>query len=666
MTEDAEVIALAMQAGLEVQWTDAKGERRCVGLDTLKAVLKALDLPAGNFPEISESRARLRRDSLSIPPLQVVKPGGRVRIAAGRHAELVSADGARAALRIHPAEENGTAFHAPHEAGYYQVECSEGVFGLAVVPGHALRPRDLAESGKLAGIAVQIYSLPGGTGGSFGDFAALASFAAEAGRAGVDAIMASPTHALFGADPGRFSPYSPSTRLFLNPLFADVTLEGLAAEEGADGGELIDWQCAGPAKYQQLRAAFARFRKRADHADFARFCREGGERLRAHAQFEALDAKFRRTGIVGFQNWPADYRNPQAAGAHAYVRDAPEELEFQLYLQWLTARSAAAAQKAARGSMAVGVITDIAVGVDPSGSHAWSAPDELLRGVHVGAPPDIFNTRGQDWGLTNFSPRALQTSGFDSFLATLRSNMAHAGGVRIDHALGLQRLWVIPSGASPADGVYLHYPQRELLGLTALESQRNRSLVIGEDLGTVPEGFRDELAHKGILGMQVLWFERDHAGGFISPGRWRGDAAAMTTTHDLPTVAGWWSGHDIDWQVRLGRLRAPEDQERNERAADRERLWSALRHAGCVSGSAPPPDEPDLIISASLQFIGKSPASVAIAAMEDIVGERDQPNFPGTLAEHPNWRRRVGPQELLQEVHARTRLDTFVSARKAT
>jgi len=223
--------------------------------------------------------------------------------------------------------------------------------------------------------------------------------------------------------------------------------------------------------------------------------------------------------------------------------------------------------------MSIGIITDIAVGMDPLGSHAWSAPDELLRDLHVGAPPDIFNTRGQDWGLTGFSPRALLSSGYNSFLATLRANMAHAGGVRIDHALGLRRLWVIPSGASPADGVYLHYPQRELLGLTALESQLNRAVVIGEDLGTVPEGFRDELVRAGVLGMQVLWFERDNRGGFISPGRWRRDAAAMTTTHDLPTIAGWWSGRDIDWQERLGQLRSPEKQQRSERAADRKLLW---------------------------------------------------------------------------------------------
>jgi 4-alpha-glucanotransferase len=666
MSDDAEVVALAARAGLEVEWVDAKGEPRTVGLDSLKAVLEALDLPARSSAETSESLARLQHDEQSIPSLQVVDPAGEVRIAKSVRAQLLKPDGTHAPIRLRPLGEGETAARAPREPSYYQIECDKGQFAFAVAPRRALRPQDLGKKRKLAGVATQIYSLPGGTSGSFGDFASLASFAEEAGRSGIDAVMVSPTHALFGGDPGSFNPYSPSTRLFYNPLFADVTLEGLPPAQNTESGELIDWQQAGPAKYQQLRATFARFRGISDDAGFVEFCRAGGERLLAHALFEALDAKFRKEGVFGFPNWPAAFGNPLAAGARAYRRDATEEIQYQLFLQWLSARSAAAAQKAARKSMAIGIIADIAVGVDPQGSHAWSSPDELLRGLHVGAPPDIFNTRGQDWGVTTFSPHALRTSGYDPFLKTLHANMAQAGGVRIDHALGMRRLWVIPSGASPADGVYLHYPQRELLKLTALESQLNRAIVVGEDLGTVPEGFRDELGKQGVLGMQVLWFERDHDGEFISRRRWRRDAAAMTTTHDLPTVAGWWSGRDIDWQVHLDRLRVPEIQERDERAADRERLWSAFRRARCATGTTPAADKPEPVITAALQFIGKSHASLAIAAVEDIVGEPEQPNLPGTLGEHPNWRRRILKHDLLRDTKARIRLDALISARKTT
>lgn len=665
MTEDAAVLALAAQAGLEVHWTDATGERKSVGLDTLRAVLKALNLPAENRADVSASAAVLHHESLSVPPMQVTKPGGEIRVSAGRHAELVQPDGSRTALRLPLPRGGQSTIRAPREAGYYQIESDNGPFGVAVTPRRALLPQDLGNEGRLAGVAVQIYSLPGGTSGEFGDFAALRTFATDVGRAGIDAVMVSPTHALFGADPGNFSPYSPSTRLFLNPLFADVTLEGLPGGASEDSKELIDWRRAGPAKYEQLRAAFARFREKPDRTAFAKFCHDGGERLRAHALFECLDAKFRNEGSVGFANWPADFRNPQAASATAFAQQAPEEMEYQLFLQWLGARSAAAAQRSARECMAIGIVADIAVGMDPQGSHAWSAPDELLRGLHVGAPPDMFNTRGQDWGLTSFSPRALRTTGYNSYLATLRANMAHAGGIRIDHALGLRRLWVIPSGAASADGAYLRYPQRELLGLTALESQLNHIVVIGEDLGTVPEGFREELAAEGVFGMQVLWFERDHKGGFIGPGRWRRDAAATTTTHDLPTVAGWWSENDIEWQARLGRLREPEHQYRSERAIDRERLWSGLRRARCAAGAAPSPDAPEPVVTAALQFIGKSRSSLAIAPVEDIAGEAEQPNLPGTRDEHPNWRRRIANGDLLGSEKARMRLEAFVSARKS-
>jgi len=666
MTEDAAVAALAAQAGLEVEWTDAMGARRHVGLDTLRAVLRALDLPADTTAEIADSRARLHCDSHSIPPLQVAKPGEAVRVADGARAILARPDGSRRALRLHPGREKESTIRAPREPGYYRIECDEGNSDLAVVPARCVRPLELADGRKLSGIAVQIYSLRGGTGGGFGDFAALASFAKVAGRLGLDAVMVSPTHALFGADPGSFNPYSPSTRLFINPLFADVTQEGLPAEEETGDEELIDWRRAGPARYRRLRAAFALFREKTNHDAFANFCREGGERLVTHALFETLDAKFRKDGITGFKNWPADVQTPNSAGARAYMRAGPEELEFQLFLQWLSARSAAAAQKAARESMAIGIISDIAVGVDPQGSHAWSAPEELLRGLHVGAPPDIFNTRGQDWGLTTVSPRALQLSGYNSFIATLRAAMAHAGGVRIDHALGFRRLWVIPSGASPAEGIYLRYPQRALLGLTALESQLHRAIVIGEDLGTVPEGFRAELAAIGVQGMQVLWFERARGGGFIAPERWRRDAAGMTTTHDLPTVAGWWSGHDIDLQQRLHRLRTSEDQERRERSEDRARLWSAFRRAKCALGAAPPPDQPEAVVAAALQFIGKSRCGLAIAPVEDLLGERDQPNLPDTVEEHPNWRRRLKQGDPLRDETTRSRLHAFVSARNTT
>lgn len=661
MSGNTGLLALAAHAGLEVQWVNTGGATCTVGGDTIRAVLAALDLPANNAKQISESGKLLRRDRAAVAPLVVVRAQEEVEIGAGGKAELLDESGRRAALRMRDAQGERAVFRAPREPGYYRVATRNGAFGLAVAPPRCLGLQDIVPDRKLAGLAVQIHALRGGTSGAFGDLAALGQVSRAAGRCRIDAVLASPAHALFGADPGLFSPYSPSTRMFVNPLFADVTLEGLPAKADAGGKEPIDWSSAGPAKYAALREAFARFRARGDSRAFEAYCREGSERLLAHALFEALDNHFRARGVAGFRNWPSAVRSPGASGTAAFARDHKRELEFQLFLQWLAERSAAAAQKSARSAMAIGIVADMAVGVNPEGSHAWSASGELLGGLHVGAPPDIFNSRGQDWGLTTLSPRALRRTGFASFIATLRANMRHAGGVRLDHAMSLRRLWVIPAGAAPSEGIYLRYPESDLLRLAALESHRSRAIVIGEDLGTVPDGFRAAISRAGILGMQVLWFERDGGGRFRPPMGWRRDAVAMTTTHDLPTVAGWWSGYDIELRERCGQNADTGIDEREQRRADRKQLWSAFRRAGCADRR--PPDSPIAAIPAALAFVGKTRSTLAIAAAEDIAGVRDQPNLPGTTDEHPNWRQRLPPGDLLRDKAARARLKAFTASR---
>ena len=242
-------------------------------------------------------------------------------------------------------------------------------------------------------------------------------------------------------------------------------------------------------------------------------------------------------------------RSPPFAASHR------DEVLFHEFLQWVADRSLAAAQARAReAGMRIGLVGDLAVGMDPTGSHAWSRQRDILLGVAIGAPPDLFNPRGQDWGLTGFSPRALEDGGFAPFIATLRAALRHAGGLRIDHAMGLSRLWLVPEGADPAEGAYLTYPLTDLLRLLALESARHNAIVVGEDLGTVPAGFRETLDQDGVHGMRVLWFERGENNSFAAPQTWDAAALAMTTTHDLPTVAGWWSGTDIAARAECGRL----------------------------------------------------------------------------------------------------------------
>lgn len=318
--------------------------------------------------------------------------------------------------------------------------------------------------------------------------------------------------------------------------------------------------------------------------------------------------------------------------------------------------------------MPIGLIADLAVGTDGGGSHAWSRQREILPGLTVGAPPDVFSPLGQGWGLTAFSPLALRDEGFAAFIEVLRAAFRHAGGVRVDHAMGLQRLWVVPPGAAPAEGAYLRYPVEDLLRLLALESHRHRAIVIGEDLGTLPEGFHDRMQRAGVLGMRVLWFEQEPDGRFRPPHAWPRDAVAMSSTHDLPTVAGWWLGRDIEWRDQLGLFPSPETSaaERERRARDRAALWRALLESGAASTDQPPEDDPAPLVEAVPVHLGRTACAMAILPVEDALGEEEQPNLPGTIDQHPNWRRRLPGEaaRLLDAPAVAHRLEALALARR--
>jgi 4-alpha-glucanotransferase len=350
-----------------------------------------------------------------------------------------------------------------------------------------------------------------------------------------------------------------------------------------------------------------------------------------------------------------------------FVRDHAREVAFHAFCQWLADASLAEAQREARqAGMPIGLIADLAVGTDGGGSHAWARQDEIIRGLSVGAPPDVFSPLGQDWGLTAFSPLQMRLGGFGAFIELLRASMRHAGGLRVDHAMGLQRLWVVPHGAGPADGAYLSYPVEDLLRLLALESHRHRCMVIGEDLGTLPHGFHDRMEKAGILGMRVLWFEQERDGSFRPPARWSRNATAMTTTHDLPTVAGWWHGHDIGWREVLHLFPSPEraEEERRKRETDRQMLWRAMLESGAAEGDEP--EDPQRVVDAALVHVGGAASSLAILPLEDALGLEEQPNLPGTTEGHPNWQRRLPGEaaNLLDEPRVARRLGAFGRARR--
>jgi 4-alpha-glucanotransferase len=640
MSEQA-VRARARAAGLAIDWVDAMGRPQQVKTEALRRILDSLDVP---------------QDGSDVRPLVTARLGARIDVPglsaeADTPAELVLEDGSVRGVTIRGGKR--ATVPAIGVAGYHRLRFVNREITLAVAPARCVTLEEVGAGRRLWGVAAQVYGLRRTGDGGIGDAGAVRDLAQAAARHGADAVALSPLHSLFAADPARHSPYSPSSRLFLNPLYGDPSIvfgaERLAAQAAVEEAQapLVDWAASGAAKFARLRRLFDDFTARdlaagtPLAADFERFVQAGGDTLHEHALFEALQAE--RPG--NWVDWPAGWREGDAA-----------TVRYHLFLQWVAARSFAAAQTAARAAgMRIGLISDLAIGMDPAGSHAWARRSDLLLGLSIGAPPDIFNPRGQDWGLTGFSPRALVARGFEPFLATLRAALAHAGGVRIDHIMGLMRLWLVPRGAPASEGAYLAYPLEDLLRLLALESHRHGAVVIGEDLGTVPPGFRARLRRAGIAGMDVMWFERTRL-SYRKPARWRRDAVAMTTTHDLPTVAGWWSGEDIRTRRALGRGAAGEDDERKQ---DRVRLWRAFTAAGTAHSAPPPVDRPGAAVDAALGYVAQSPAPLMLAPLEDLLGLEAQPNLPGTIDEHPNWRRRLVPaaKDLFDapEVEARAR-----------
>lgn len=539
---------LAAKAGVEREWTDAAGVQQLVADDDLRAILAALGMDvatrAGMLIALDQIEdARARRPVLFTADCNepIILPDAPLM---GEDGQVVICDPALSGI--------------PHP-GYYRMDLPDGSLTVAVAP-----ERCPGIDRPLWGVCIQIPSLRGT--GDFGDFDTLAQAVTALGEAGADAVAISPVHALSLDDPGRFAPYSPSSRTQLNALFgaAKVSPSRLDAD-------LIDWPRAGPAKIAALHALWS---EQGEPDDFAAF-------LNRHAR-EGLDA----------------------------------------------------VQTCARAAgMTVGLITDLAVGVDPAGSEVAASPHLFLHGLRIGAPPDPLGPQGQDWGLTSYSPKALVNSGFDPFIAMLRANIPQGGGIRIDHAFGLRRLWVVPEGRPASAGAYLSFPFEDMLRLVKLEAWRKGAIVIAEDLGTRPDGFSESLEAAGVYGMAVLPFARDGEGAFLPAAAYPATSVAMSATHDIATVAGWWTGRDLEWNDRLARG----GPTAAERAQDRAALWQV------IGNGAPQPadDDPAQVVDAAIGFLAQTPCPLALIPMEDMAALVEQPNLPGTIDEHPNWRRRL-------------------------
>jgi (1->4)-alpha-D-glucan 1-alpha-D-glucosylmutase len=519
------------------------------------------------------------------------------------------------------------------------------------------------------GLAAQLYTLRSAQDWGMGDFGDLRRLVANAAAAGADFVGLNPIHALYPARPAHCSPYAPSSRVFVNVFYIDVAAvpdfdespaaQALVADERfrervgeLRAGDLVDYPGVAALKLPVLRALHASFRAQHLCADteraraFRAFVAAGGQPLARHALFDSLCTHF---GGRGWTHWPAAWRDPASPEVSAFARDHAGDLEFYEYLQWIADEQLAAIQAAARArGMSIGLYRDQAVGVDAEGADAWAAQELYRSGASVGAPPDALALQGQDWGLPPPDPRALVARGYDDFVQLLRANMRHCGALRIDHVMSMLRLWWVPAGASADAGAYVEYPFEDLLGIVALESARNRCVVIGEDLGTVPDRVRNALPATGLLSYRVLYFEKDDAGRFRRPADYPSLALATVTTHDLPPISSYWDGADLALRERLD-LYPTEDVRRrchDERVSDRKALLGALAAEGLlpqgpVAGSSTHTTMTFELAAAIHVYLARSRSWLMSVQAEDLLLMCEPVNLPGTSEEHPNWQRKL-------------------------
>jgi len=672
---DAQLERLASEAGLAIDWLDADNRPQRLSADVQRNVLEALGFPAQTPEQIRQSLEALERRRAELPPLITADQGRPIAVPVrpGSRYKLFNEDDSG-----HSEGHVDTHGQIPavERSGYYLLQLGEREITLAVAPPRCPSVAQYCNGRqRVWGLAAQLYSLRREQDGGIGDIAALAQLVRAAARQGADAIAISPVHAMFPASRDIYSPYSPSSRLLFNELYAApalvlgdeavrqaVAAAGLQAELARlEALPLIDWLGVARSRDRLLAQLYQEFQHEAGERweDFLAFRNLGGAELLQHCCFQVLQLRRAEAGDgLDWRFWPEAYRHAGSAELGHFMIEEEQAISQQAFGQWLIARGLQQVQQDAKAAgMGIGLIADLAVGAEPSGSQAWMRQDELLTGVSVGCPPDILNRAGQNWGICAFSPDGLRRNGFRAFIEMLRANLRYVGGLRIDHILGLRRLWVIPEGAEPQEGAYLDYPFEDLLRLICLEAERARAVIIGEDLGTVPPGLREALAERGILGMRVLLFEQQQ-GQFIAPAHWPAGALATSTTHDLPTLEGWQQGRDIDWREELGqRTREVAAAERNTRQHESLALRRALGESGIAA---------DPVLDGAIEFLGSTPAPLVLLPLEDALACVEQPNLPGPGDRHPNWRRRFerNAAEMLDDPRVRARLERLRRARE--
>ncbi|MBV8579097.1 MAG: 4-alpha-glucanotransferase [Candidatus Eremiobacteraeota bacterium] len=556
----------------------------------------------------------------------------------------------------------------PHELALDAPGVARAHVHLIVVPVRAVAPH-----GRQWGIALQLYTLRSERNDGIGDFADLRTVCRLLGERGAGYVGINPLHAPFRTDPEAASPYAASSRLWLNWLAIAVDdvpeasapavrkLRSRRRERATElrATHMVDYTGVAEHKDALLRCCFRALPRSPERlAAFEAWCVAQGERLRRFAVFEAFVARLGRD----VRGWPAHLRSPELpdVARFASIAAVAHEARFAMYLQWLAAEqlAAVAADAAAHG---VHLYRDLAVGVDANAADVWVDQAAYVEGVSVGAPPDVLNTLGQDWGLPPLDPRGIAREGYADLLALLRANCRDAGALRIDHAFSLARLYWIPRDAGPRDGTYVSYPLDDLRGIVALAGVREHCVIIGEDLGTVPDGFRERMEATGILSYRILFFERWLDGTFVPPEHYPALALAASGTHDLPTIPAWLRGEDIELRHALQLLETPLDAARAERERDRAMFLDTL----VAHGDLDPHERHDeiAVVVAANRYLAAAPCAIVMAQLDDILGEHEPVNVPGTSTQYPNWRRKLATDLAALPADPRlTRLCTTLTA----
>ena len=693
---------LAELCGISAQYTDAAGQPVQIPTEYQRTALKSLGEQVNNDSQVEKSLYHKiqKKWSQLLPPVIVLHQGQRfiipmcipvTRLGNQFKGELIREGGATEALSIKPEalkEIERTALknedmiklelELPDDLslGYHQLNLKhralESHCQIIIVPDTCYEPARLSTGQKIWGSSVQLYTLRSEHNWGIGDFSDLKKLVTALASQGADIIGLNPIHSLYPANPLHCSPYSPSTRNFINPLYIDVSAlpEYSVCQKIAKlvkGSEFqrtlhscrvepyVDYAQVAALKYPILEAAYHHF-NRTDVENktprakaFDKYRREKGAGLELHGTYEALFEYFKAQDINswGWPCWPEEYQQPDTREVHAFSRQHKERIRYYIYLQWLAETQLQEAQQAAiDAGMLVGIYRDLAVGVDRGGSDVWRQKPFYCLDASVGAPPDPVAPQGQNWGLPPFHPEKLKDAAYHPFIEMVQANMQHCGALRIDHVMGLLRLWWCPPDKTADYGVYVNYPLEDLLGIIKLESLRHQCLIFGEDLGTVPPQIEAAMPAARCYSNEIVLFSRK-GDRFFAPNDFKAQALTCISNHDIPTLKAWWNCNDLDLRRELGIYSAEMTQrEKTSRHDDKMALLRTLQDAGEAPQGMDPDDISTLAYSRELwekmhYYLAKTNSRIVALQLEDVLEIDSMVNIPGTSTEYPNWSRKL-------------------------